>query len=278
MAFEPDIITHTNASPMPRAEVLFPSLEPGTAFITVHRRAENRDYVMRGGLRAVTTGAFTRVDFEIPFGVPSTYYAEMFDSAGLPLGVTGQSSETLHCDDMWMHNPLDPFNGVRVDFREEATRNLSRPVSGDVYYPEGSTVGKVIAGRRRGLQGTVLDVITDTVEDADKVRDMLGTYSRSTVPVLCFRIASGHQVRIPRPFFAAVMDVAEQDMNYVLGGNQIAHEMSGSEVSPPSPGLFIPLLTRADLNAWYATRAALNADNPTRLDANRKYSIAGTAS
>lgn len=276
--YEPVVTTYSNAAPMPRAEVLFTSLAAGAATLTVYRRAEGREYVMRGGLKSVTTGAFTRIDFEIPFGIPVTYFAEMFNAAGLSLGQTGQTTVTLYCDDMWMHNPLDPFGGVRVDFREAATRNLSRPVSGDVFYPEGSTVGKVIAGRRRGLQGTVLDVITDTVEDADKVRDLLGTYSRVTVPVVCFRIASNHQVRIPKPFFAAVMDVAEQDMNYVLGGDQIAHEMKGDEVSPPSPGLFIPLLTRADLNAWYSTRAALNADNPTRLDANRKYSVAGTAS
>lgn len=275
--FEPVLRVFTDAKPMPRVEVRFTSLEVGTATVTVFRRSEGRSYPVQGALRALTSGAFARVDFQVPFGVPVSYWAEMFDSAGVSLGVTGESSTTVWCDDMWVHNPLDPFGGVRVDFREEAARSLSRPVPGTVFYPQGAVVGKVIAGRRQGLRDVVLDVITDTVEDADRMRDMVGGYDRSTVPVLCFRLGAGHQVRLPRPLFAAVLDVAEQDMNYVLGGSQIVHSMKGDEVSPPSPVLFVPLLTRADVNAFYATRAAANAAYLTRLDLNTDYSIAGTA-
>jgi hypothetical protein len=275
--FEPVLRTFTDAAPMPRAEVRFTSLAAGTASVTVWRRSEGRSVVVRGALRAVASAAFARVDFEIPFGVPATYWAEMFDAAGVSLGVTGETSTVLHSDDMWVHNPLDPFGGVRADFRGEATRALSRPIPGTVFYPQGATVGKIIAGRRRGLQDVVLDVITDTPEDADKVRSMLGGYDNVTVPVLCFRIGSGHQVRVPRPLFAAVLDLVEQDMNFVWGGNQIAHAMSGSEVSPPSEALFVPLLTRRDINAYYATRAAANADNLTRLDINTRYDLAGFA-
>lgn len=275
--FEPVLTLYTDANPMPRVEVRFTSLAVGTATVTAWRRTEGREYVVRGALRAVASSAFARIDFEIPFGVPATYWAEMFDAAGMSLGETGETTTTLFCDDMWVHNPLDPFGGVVADFREDAAREISRPVPGAVFYPQGATVGKIIAGRRQGIQGVVLDVITDSVASADKVRVMLGDYSSSTVPALCFRLGNGHQVRLPRPFFTAVLDIVEQDMNYVLGGSQIVHTMSGGEVSPPSAALFVPLLTRADINAFYSTRAAANAANATRLDLNTRYELSGFA-
>jgi hypothetical protein len=277
MAFAPTITQFLDEAPMPRVETLFSTLAAGTSTVTVYRLADGREYQMRGGVKAATTGAMTRIDMEIPFGVSVGYRAEMFNTAGISLGFTDQASTVMDIAETWLHNPLNPGGGVKVQFRDTAARQLDRPVAGSVYYPQGRRVGVVIGGERSGLQGTVLDVVTDTVEDADKVRDLIGGYTATTVPVLCFRIGAADRVRLPRPFFAAVMNISEQDMNYVLGGTQIAHMMTGDEVSPPSPGLFIPLLTRADLNAFYATRAALNSDNLTRLAADRRYDLAGTA-
>lgn len=277
MAYAPTITQFLDAAPMPRVEALFSSFAAGTATVTVYRLADGREYQMRGGVRAVTAGALTRIDQEIPFGVSVSYRAEMFNAAGASLGFTDAASTTMDVADTWLHNPLNPAGGVKVQFVDTAARQLDRPVAGNVYYPQGRRVGVVIGGERSGLQGTVLDVVTDSIEDADKVRDLIGGYSTTTVPVLCFRIGANDRVRLPRPFFAAVLNISEQDMNYVLGGSQIVHAMKGDEVSPPSPGLFIPLLTRADLNAFYATRAALNGDNLTRLATNRRYDLAGTA-
>jgi hypothetical protein len=277
MAYAPTITQYLDAAPMPRVEVLFTSFAAGTATVTVYRLGDGREYKMRGAVRAIVAGALTRIDTEVPFGIPVAYRAEMFNAAGLSLGFTDSTETTVNVAETWMHNPLDPKGGVAVAFRDNALNALSRPVMGDVYYPQGRRVGVVISGQRSGLRGVVLDVITDTVADADKVRGMLGDYSASTVPVLCFRVGAGDRLRIPRPLFAAVMDVQESDMNYVIGGTQITHAMKGDEVSPPAPGLFVPLLRRADLNAFYATRAALNADNLSRLSVNRRYDLAGTA-
>ena len=64
-----------------------------------------------------------------------------------------------------------------------------------------------------------------------------------------------------------------------MGGGIIDWELSGDEVSPPAPGLFIPLLTNADLNAFYLTNAALKADplNTSNLQANRRYDLIGAS-
>jgi hypothetical protein len=153
-----------------------------------------------------------------------------------------------------------------------------RRVEGEVVHPQGSRVGRLISGQRRGIEDVDLTVVTDTLEQVDKLQAMFGTYESTVPPVLCIRVGAGDQVRLPRPFFAAVLAASEEEDNYSLGlGEQITTVMSGTEVSPPAPGIFIPLLTNADINAFYLTNAALNAANATNLDVNRQYSLIGAA-
>lgn len=276
--YEPTLTVYTDPSPMPRVEVLFSSLDPDAAFVTVYRLAEGREYKVRGAVKAPTVGSLTRIDSEVPFGIPVTYRAEMFDSSGVSLGFTGTASATLDVDETWVHNPLDPSGGVRVDLRSSAGAELVRPTDGDVFYPLGRRVGVVISGQRRGLVGVPVDMVVDSVEQADKVQALLGTYATTTVPVLCIRTAADLRLRFPRPLFVAVLTARELDINYTLGtGSTIAFQMTGDEVSPPAAGIIIPLLTRADINAYYATNAAIAADNLTRLDVNRRYDLAGSA-
>lgn len=277
--YEPTVTGYSNAKPCPRAEVLFTAFAPGTTTVTVWREAAGRKYRVRGAVNASVAGSLTRIDTEIPFGVTVTYWAEMFDAAGISLGLTGIGSALVWCADMWIHNPLDPQNAVRADFRSNATRKLTRPVEGEVHYPQGRRVGVAVTGQRRGLQGVTLDIVVDTLDYADKFVNMFGDYNDTfyTPPVLCIRKGDSDQVRIPAPFYAAVLSPSEVDFTYILGGESIDYQLEGDEVSPPAEGIVVPLLTRADLNAWYQTRADLNADNATRLDVNRRYELAGTA-
>lgn len=281
MAYEPVLTAYYDAAPCPRVEVLFSSLDPAAATLTVFRVAAGRTYTVRGGLRVATAGAFTRIDFEFPFGVETTVYAEMFDADGLSLGVTDSASTTLYVDETWVHNPLNPDGAVRVMFRGNAARSIDRPTNADVVFPQGRRVGVIVGGgARSGVRDVVLDVVTDTIEDADKFAALLGGYDSRTTPVLCFRIGASDRVRLPRPFFVGVSgSAAEVDFNYVHGyGETITHPLQGDEVAPPAPGLFIPLLTNADINAFYAANADVNSGSTSNLEINRKYEIAGTAS
>jgi hypothetical protein len=47
------------------------------------------------------------------------------------------------------------------------------------------------------------------------------------------------------------------------------------EANPPVPGLAVPLLTNADLNAMFATNAAIKAAHASNADVNRRYDLAG---
>lgn len=267
----------TNVTAAPFVEVFIDDLIPEAASVTVYRLAAGREFQMRGAVRAPTAGAFTRIDFEIPFNVPVTYRAELFDAAGMSLGFTDSATTTLLCADTWMHNPLNPAGGVKVALGPDTAGVIRHPSPGTVSRPLGRRVGVVLSEPRFGVVDLNLDVRTTNDADADAVQAMCG--SNGMPPVLCVRLGSRDGVmRVPQPLFLSVLDVAEIDISHRWAANgEISHAMKGDEVDPPIPGLFIPLLTRADLNAFYATRAALNAGGLQRLDLNRKYELAGTA-
>lgn len=306
MAYAPTLTTFTDAAPCPRVEVFFDSFAPGTASVTVFRLAAGREYRVRGAVRAATAGTLTRIDFECPFNVLVTYRAEMFDAAGLSLGFTDSAElgdilvglapgdDVVPADDLlaietisgtglvslhtWLHNPLNPAGAVKVELAASTAGAISRPVVGEVSRPRGRSVGVMLSESRLGVQGLRFDVRALDLDTADKVQALIGGYGSPTVPVICVRMGgTDSRVRLPKPLFLGVLDIAELDMNVAWGGSDTIQEMTGDEVDPPVPGLFIPLLTAADINAYYASAADLNSDNLTGSAVNRRYDLAGFA-
>lgn len=282
MAYAPTLTGFTDMNPCPRVEVFFPALAVGTATVTVYRMSGGREYKVRGAVDAVTAGSLSRIDFEAP-AVAASYRAEMFDGAGLSLGFTDSASIMLGFEDSVLHNPTAPAGAVKVStgagqsgITSDSARSLSRPVPGSVSYPIGRSVGVIIAEPRRGLAGLVLGVRCSTIADADAVQALLGGYDDRKVPVVCIRLGMKDQgVRIPQPLFLGVLDIAEQGLDVFYGGSQTRQVMQGDEVAPPVPGLYVPLLRRKDINAFFATRAAVKASALTRAAVNRRYDLAG---
>jgi hypothetical protein len=273
----PILTPFTDAAPCPRVEVFFEDFTPGTSHVTVYRLAGGREFQMRGAVMAPTGGTLTRIDFEVPFNIPVTYRAEQFDAAGLSLGFTATSALTVSASETWMHNPLNPQGSVRVFFGDDGRWSVTRPTPGVVSRPLGRRVGVVLSEPRQGVTGLRLTMRTSTDADADKVQAMVG--DDGMPPVLCVRLGLGDsRLRVPQPLFLSALSVAEVDLDHRWGGTELAHEVGGDEVDPPIPGLFIPLLTRADINAFFSTRSAVNAGGLTRADINRRYDLAGTAS
>lgn len=259
-----------------RVEVLLTGLGPEVGFVTVTRAAGGLTREVRGAVRSRVAGALTKVDFDLPPNVQVTYRAELFDDAGLSLGFTSTATVMVPAVRSWMHNPLNPQGAVSVSLVATAAQSLSRPYTGQTVRARGRRVGQIVTtGVRSGLVGMVLDVRCETLEDADKVQALLG---EDSVPVICFRKGTEDvNVRVPTPLYVGVFNIAEEPFTLHTGGEMTTQRIQGDEAEPPVPGLFIPLLTRADLNAHYATRAALNADNATRLAVNRRYDLAGSA-
>lgn len=272
----PVLTAYVDAAPRPRVEVFFPSFAAGTATVTAYMLAGGREKQVRGAVRAVTAGSLSRIDYEIAFGIPMTYRAEQFNASGQSLGFTESTSITVESADSWMHNPLDPQGAARITLGGDSAGSVARPTPGVVSRPLGRRVGVVLSQPRQGVVGLRLDVRTSTGEEADAVQAMFGDGGRP--PVVCVSLGGRDQImRVPQPLFLSTLTVSELDVNWQWGGGEISHVIEGDEVSPPIPGLFIPLLTRADINAYFATRAAVNAGGLTRSDINRLYNIAGTA-
>lgn len=307
MPYPPTLTTYRDEDPCPRVEIFFEAVDPAATTLTVTRSAAGREFEVRGAVNAPTDGTFTRIDFECPFNLPVSYWAEMFDADGISLGFTdattlGEVWEGLAPEDdlppdedlspfaemigtglvsadTWLHNPLDPHGAVKVTALASTATRISRPTPGQVSHPLGRRVGVVLAEPRRGVSGLTFDVYAPDEATADKVQAIAGTYATTTVPVVCIRLGTREgAMRVPKPLFLSVLDIAEEDIGIRYGGTDTAQRMVGDEVAPPVPGLFIPLLTADDINVSFATANDLNAAHARAVDVNRRYDLAGAAS
>lgn len=271
-----DLTAGPDAPPM--VEVLATDLDPAVATITAWRLVGGFEQRVSGIIKQPVAGAGNWVDYEVP-AQAATYKLELFDSAGVPLGYSDPVTVELGFTGCWMHAALAPTTAVRVQMTADAAKKLSRPVPGSIVRPRGRRVGIAVTSPRQGLQGLVLDVFAPDFQTADKIQSFLGTQTTTLSPVICVRfgvdIPAGR--RIASPLFLMVSDIPEEPFDaYDDDGLEgTVQPIVGDEAARPAPGIFIPLLRRKDVNAFYASRAAHNAAYLTRLAANRDYGLAG---
>jgi hypothetical protein len=267
----------TDDSPAPRIQVLIDDLPPGVATITLYRQAEGRTFRVRGAVAVPVAGAFQTLDLEAPFGTTASYRAAMFTSLGAEAGFTASAVAQLDVDTCWVHNPLDPANAAQIDIDDKSGRSLTRPVSGEVFRPEQRPLAVLITSRRRGLEQVELYFSTDDPIVAEKFESMFGGYNddEQLVPVLCVR-APGF-IDIPRPLFAGALEPRRIPVNIHMGGNLREWQVTADEAEPPFPGIVVALLSRDDIDAFFASRSALDAAYASRTAIDRDYSKAGIA-
>lgn len=261
----------------PKVELQLTSLGGSVASVTGYRLANGREQQVRGTIGALVSGGGSWVDFAVP-AEQATYRFELFDSGGSSLGFTESVSVELGFTGFYMHNPLSPSGAVRVTLADTAGAVLSRPVPGQVVYPKGRRVGIMVANPRRGVAGGVFDVHCEDLQTADQIQGFLGDYTSTTVPVICIRPGVDYAgLRVSSPLFLGVLDIAEVGRDVRFGGQVTTQQITGDEVSEPAPGVFIPLLSRADVNAYYAAgdRGDLNNAYLTRLALNSDYDLSG---
>ena len=173
---------------------------------------------------------------------------------------------------------MAPRAGTPVMWTDSALRDIDRPTDSEVVFARGATYGTAVGSARRGIVGVNLEMATDTLEQADKVQALLGSPGNELPPVLCVRKGAGEGfARIPATLFVHVGSINEMDFTVRFGGENVVHQTSGTEVRPPAKKLGTPLLTLADLDAFYATLGAIDADNLTLGDIDRRWDLAGYA-
>lgn len=265
-----------DATPAPRILVEVDDIDVAAATLTLFRQAEGRTHRVRGAVRVPVAGGFATLDIEAPFGVETGYRVELFTAGGLSLGFSDTTLTQLDVDLCWVHNPMDPAGSTQLDLSDTSGRALTRTTSGEMFHPEQRVVGMLISGTRRGLEGVPLFFSTDEPQAAARFEAMLGGYAEAdadVVPILCIRTPP--LMDIPRTFYAAVMQATRKPINVHMGGTLREWEAEADEAAPPAPGLVVPLLTRNDIDAFFATRSALDAAYGARLDIDRDYSKAG---
>lgn len=264
---------------VPHTVIEVDDLDPGVSFITLWRDDGTSWVRVRGAVMAAVVGAWSGVDWECGFNRETAYRVELHDSAGTSMGFGDQATVTVASEWTWIHSHLAPRDGVRVQATDKAMAELDRPHDADLVYARGRPYGVAVGSGRRGLSGMNFELITESLEQADRVQALLGSPESPLPPVLCIRKGKNElHARIPPTLHLYVPTIIEADFDIKLGGESAVQVMSGSQAEPPAPALGVPLLTRADLSAAYATRAARSADNISRAAASRRWDLAGRAS
>lgn len=268
----PLLTPNTDANPW--VEVFFDpaDLNADTASLRIYRLSEDRTWLVRGGVDIAPGVA--ALDFETPFQIESSYRAEQFDAFGVSLGYTELSTITLDVTGTWVHQPLQPLLAAQVRILSGSASSLARPTPGDLVYTQGAAVGRRIGPRRRGLTEVPVSLLAETLDAADTLQAMLGSYVTQQVPVLCIRTSAG--IRWPRTFFASTDELEEIERNVRIGGELVQFDAAMDEVAPPFPGLVVPLLSYDDLDA-FGNYTAQDSGWATYTDRDRAYELAGLA-
>jgi hypothetical protein len=272
MSYAPTLTQYLDPNPSPRCLVTFSTVAPTAATLTVYRVAAGRQFQVRGGVNLACVGGVAVMDYEVPFGIPAVYQAQMFDSSGNSLGFTDMATTTLAVTAAWIHQPLSPTLAISPTVTAESMPTLVRETPGELLAVEGATVNTWIGGQRLGFGKTALTILCATTADADEFQSMFGGYSTSFPAVLCIRTPP--PFRLPPVFFAACP--SPQELGYAAASTLIFN-LACDEVRPPTPGLVIPILRREDIDAAYTTRAARAAAYATRIARDNDYTKAGLA-
>lgn len=263
----PELTEVSLSNGLPGVEVYFPTLDSDAVRITVWRLADGTREAVRGMENRTVAGDFVETDWEVPFGVPSTYVAEIFDADGA--AVTGaQGVIQVDCDDVWFQDQVDPELSFKVS--TDAAQLLQGSV--DQIVRTRQTSKQFVFGESRpflqnfglgGLENIRVELLTETQQ---QMQALLGMTRVS--PIL---------VRTP-PVFASLPRVLSADVPQPSGrplfqgrGDAFTHVwlLVMDEVQPISKALLKPLVT------WEDWEEAFPADDFTWEDVELLYS-AGT--
>lgn len=262
----------TDANPCPRALVTITDLPPAAVTLTLYRTAAGRQMQVRGGVNLACVGGAAVMDYEVPFGVPVNYQAQLFDVSGNALGFTSAATTTVAVTAVWIHQPLSPTLAISPQVTSDSMQTLVRQTPGELIQVEGATSATWIGGQRGGLSQVPLTILCASTADADEFQSMFGGYSSTFPAVLCIRTPPPY--RLPPVFFASCP--APQEIGY-MASSTLTFALTLDEVRPPTPGLVIPILRREDIDAAFTTRDARAAAYATRIARDTDYSKAGLA-
>lgn len=238
--------------PSPGVEVYFASLDGDGETITVWRIADGVREEVRGAKRAPVSGDFVVTDWEVPFGVVSTYVADLFDSGGASVS-SGQAAITVVSDDVWFSNPIDPTTGFIVNLEASAFSTISTPRRTEQVFVAGVRLPFEQNWGAGGIQGLPFKIWTDTDDGALALQSLL--LSSPLVVRTPPRF-----VTLPRVLSASIKQPIHDPFDWRYQGHTIVWTLTVDEVQPVSKAVLRPLVTWDDWQAAYPAVSATWAD------------------
>jgi hypothetical protein len=248
--------------PMPSVEVYFSGLGSGSPTrITVYRLADGETNIVRTANNVAATTAFTVTDYEAPFGVVISYYAEVFNAAGTSLGLSPLATTTLNSDSIWVHDPLDLSNFTVITpwasdstLAQNSFENIERGYDVNLSNVIGKKKPIIQFYGEKAIQGLEFEVITSTNAAYDALELLL-----QVAPVLIRTPVRFYN--LPRLLYG-VLRGSQQPLTWHLNtSNQPITRLKFSvdETEQPGIGLVFAYYTYSYWQARYATYTAANA-------------------
>lgn len=261
--FEPTLVG--SFAGHPSVQITFDALDAATSTVTVWRRADTLE-IVPGTEGAFAAGGFVVEDHWAPHSIEVTYWAEMFDSSGASLGVTGSASTTVWGvrDEVVVSDPFDPENAVSVQMGSSFGSALGPKLDVETHIV-GSRVVSLI-GNHSLLQDVDLTLKTDTQEQADTLRSILNQ------GIVLFRLAPYVRPQFPTVLYAtvawSVVDSAGLN-GYEFGGESATWQITGVQNSAITVGAAVASTPWQLYVDAFATWQEMIDAYPTWLDAMR---------
>src|SRR5690554_4654305 len=146
-------------------EVYFPTLDADATQITVWRTADGLTEAVAGALKATVAGDFVVTDFGVPFGVVSSYTAEIFDAGGAAL--TGlPSTIQVDSDAVVLSDPTDPEKLYAVTMTNVSFSRVGRRRRTEQVFVFGLSAPFEQNWGKGAIQGLPFEVETATNDEA----------------------------------------------------------------------------------------------------------------
>jgi hypothetical protein len=253
------LTARSDANPCPRVDVSLTGLASTVQSVTVWQITDEGRFPVRNGSNIYAVGGAIVTDYEPPLGVPVSYAAEQFDSAGIFVGWTDSSSTTIAADPVtaWFQDPLDPASAVRTTMDASFADKVSETREVKLHRIGDETIA--LMGYRGLIQGLTMRVYTTSAADADDLRAVL---RRTQVLV-----RTPPPVPIPRALHVVIPTVPQKGVDITGGGSVYVWDLEGDQVTRSSLDIAVPVVTWQRYINKYPTWADFIAAYPTWFDA-----------
>jgi len=232
------------SDPCPGVEVYFPTLDAAVDTITVWRTADGVTEAVAGALRATAAGDFVVDDWQVPFGVVSTYSGEVFDINGASL-LGAQSAIQVESADVWMQAQVDPSESFIVDLQPGSFTGIGRQRRTQQVFVAGISRPFEQNWGLSAISGMPFNVLTQGDQQAAALVSLL-----EASPLLIR--TPPKFTTIPRLLSASVKQPSQDPLDWNRTTlNWIVWTLTVDEVQPFSKAILRPLITWDDWAAAF---------------------------